>query len=92
MDIGIILDSSRSIRRQNYESIKKSLARLVEYFDVSESGTHFGLLHYNQHPTLDFNFKESSLYDVTRLEQLFLCCADQSTSRKLGERVVLNEQ
>ena len=67
MDIGVVLDTSRSIRKSNYEAIKRSLARLVEYFDVSESGTHFGLLHYNENPTLDFDFRDSRYYDVTRL-------------------------
>ena len=69
MDIGVIVDSSRSVGWKNYETVKRSLAKLTDYFDVSEDGTHFGFIHYNQDATLDFDFAETSLHNPETLKE-----------------------
>ena len=69
MDIGVIVDSSRSVGWKNYETVKRSLAKLTDYFDVSEEGTHFGFIHYNQDATLDFDFAETSLHNPEALKE-----------------------
>lgn len=56
MDVGIILDSSSSVRRDNYETVKKFLIKLVDNMDVNQRTTHVGIIHYNHRPFLDWNF------------------------------------
>lgn len=69
MDIGVIVDSSRSVGWKNYETLKRALTKLTDYFDVSKDGTHFGFIHYNQDATLDFDFSDTSLYSPEALKE-----------------------
>ena len=68
MDIGILLHSSLTMKAHNYESLKRSLSKLVDYFDVSENGTHFGFIHYNQDAFIDFALSDASLYNPVTLK------------------------
>lgn len=58
MDVGVILASSRSIDWSNYQYIKQELANLIGYFNISQSDTRFGFIHYNEQPYLDFTFND----------------------------------
>jgi len=69
MDIGVIVDSSRSVGWKNYETVKRSLAKLTEYFDVSKDGTHFGFIHYNEDAILGFDFSDTSLHNPEALRE-----------------------
>ena len=69
MDIGIILDSSRTVGWNNFDTLKRSLVKLTEYFHVSKKGTHFGLIHYNENATLDFDFTDASLHNIEALKE-----------------------
>lgn len=69
MDIGVIVDSSRSVGWKNYETVKRSLTKLTDYFDVSKDGTHFGFIHYNQDAILDFDFSDTSLHNTEALKE-----------------------
>ena len=72
MDIGVVLDSSRSVGWENYETLKRSLAKLIDYFHVSKDGTHFGFLHYNQDAILDFDFANSASQNPQALKEKIL--------------------
>lgn len=69
MDVGIILDSSRTVGRYNFEILKRALAKFTDYFHVSKEGTHFGFIHYNENASLDFDFADSSLYNSGALKE-----------------------
>jgi len=69
MDIGIILDSSRTVGWSNYETLKRSIAKLTDYFHLSQEGTHFGFIHYNEDAMLDFDFADASLYNPEALKE-----------------------
>ena len=69
MDIAIIMDSSRTVGWNNFETLKVALAKFTDYFDVSEEGTHFGLISFKQDPVLDFDFANSSFYNPLLLKQ-----------------------
>ena len=69
MDIGVIVDLSRSVGWKNYETVKRSLAKLTEYFDVSKDGTHFGFIHSNKYTILDFDFSDTSLHNSEALTE-----------------------
>ena len=68
----MILDSSKSVGWNNYETLKRSFAKLTDYFDVSEEGAHFGFIHYNQEAFLDFDFADKSLHDSEALKAKIL--------------------
>ena len=72
MDIGVVLDSSRSVGRTNYETLKRSLAKLTDYFHVSKDGTHFGFIHYNQDSVVDFDFADSAFHNPQALKEKIL--------------------
>lgn len=72
MDIGIILDSSRTVGWNNFETLKRTLAKFTDYFHVSEEGTHFGFIHYKEDAMLDFDFADSSLYNPKALKEKIL--------------------
>lgn len=57
MDVGIVLDSSSSVRRDNYEHAKDFLIKLVDKLPVSHRMTHLAVIHYNHRAYLDWNFK-----------------------------------
>ena len=56
MDVGIIVDSSSSVRRDNFETVKNFLIKLVDKMHVSYRMTHVGVIHYNHKSFLDWNF------------------------------------
>ena len=58
--MGIILDISKSIKLSNLRNIKKFLARFVDRFDVSESGSHIGMIRFNNRAIVDFDFNKYS--------------------------------
>ena len=69
MDVGIILDSSRTVGWNNFEALKRAVAKLTDNFHVSNEGTHFGFIHYNEDATLDFDFTDSSVHNPEALKE-----------------------
>ena len=56
MDVGIILDSSGSVRRHHYEKAKDFLIDLVDKMHVANGQTHVGFIHYDSSAHLDWDF------------------------------------
>ena len=61
IDLGIVMDASGSVGYSNYKKVRKFLVELSEYFTISASGTHFGVIHYSYSGHLDFT-PRSSMY------------------------------
>ena len=57
MDVGIIVDSSSSVRRQNFGKVQKFLVEFVSILKKLDANTHIGLVRYNHKSQLIFNFK-----------------------------------
>ena len=68
LDIAVVLASSDTMKAHNYNTLKRSLSRLVDYFDVSENGTHFGFIHFGQDAVVDFTLSDAALYDPAKLK------------------------
>ena len=65
MDVGLIVDSSSSVQRKNFEDVKKFLVEFVTILKNLNVQTHIGLIRYNHKPQLIFNFKEQqSLHHI----------------------------
>ena len=56
LDLGIILDKSKSIKKSNLKKLKRSLADFVDKFEVSAERTHVGLISFNDDAELLFDF------------------------------------
>ena len=69
MDVGIVLDSSSSVRRENYEKVKQFLIDLVDKLHVSNRTTHVGVIHYNHRPFLDWNFSDDRAQNAELLKK-----------------------
>ena len=69
MDVGIVVDSSSSVRNNNYEKVKQFLIDLVDKLHVSYRTTHVGVIHYNHRPFLDWNFSDDRAQNAQLLEK-----------------------
>lgn len=69
LDIGVIIDSSESITRDDYNLCLQFVADLVEHFKVSKQGTHFGAIVFSSTPQLQFNFADRQFYKTKRLRK-----------------------
>jgi hypothetical protein len=56
VDIALLLDSSGSIGEANWTKVVESAKALVDAYDVSEQGTHVGLISYSTNVSLDIGF------------------------------------
>ncbi|XP_078373834.1 coadhesin-like [Oculina patagonica] len=69
MDVGIIVDSSSSVRRDNYEHVKTFLIDLVDKMHVSHRMTHVGIIHYNHRAFLDWDFNADVAQNLVALKK-----------------------
>ena len=69
MDVGIVVDSSSSVRRDNYETVKNFLIALVDKMHVSHRMTHVGIIHYNHKSFLDWDFSADKAQNAAALKE-----------------------
>ncbi|XP_078378137.1 uncharacterized protein LOC144661308 isoform X1 [Oculina patagonica] len=60
LDIALLIDASGSISRRNFGKFKEFLERLVDRFDISESGTHIALIEYSTDASVQLRFNDFS--------------------------------
>ena len=71
-DVGIIIDSSSSIRLDNYETVKKFLVKLVDKMHVSRQMSHVAVIHYNHRAYLDWDFNAPQAQNSALLKAAIL--------------------
>ena len=62
------MDASGSVGYSNYRKMRKFLIELSEYFTISKSGTHFGVIHYSYKSLLDFTPRNSVYWNRETLK------------------------
>ena len=67
LDIGIVLDKSKSVKIHNLKKVIKFLEDLVEKFDPSPDADHFGLITFNENAYLKFDFADSKYHNKDAL-------------------------
>ncbi|KAK3726333.1 hypothetical protein QZH41_008963, partial [Actinostola sp. cb2023] len=67
VDLGLLVDGSGSISENNFKKCKKFVKDMAKSFEISESGTHVGIVLFSSIPTVVFNFKK--YYDVASIEK-----------------------
>ena len=56
----MIVDSSGSISRRNFKTLREFIENMLDGFDISEKGTHVAVVEYSTNPTLQIKFNEFS--------------------------------
>lgn len=67
LDVGIVLDKSKSVKLGNLEIVIKFLGELVEQFHPGPDEDHFGFITFNRVANLVFSFADSQYYEKSRL-------------------------
>ena len=69
LDVGVIIDSSESLSREDYNVCLDFVAQLTKSFKVSRQGTHFGAIVYSSNAHLQFKFTDAKYYKPNRLRK-----------------------
>ena len=72
MDIGIVIDSSSSVRRDNYEKVKAFIIQLAGKLHISNRMSHLAVIHYNHRAFLDWDFKSDRAKNPAALKEAIL--------------------
>ena len=67
LDIGIVLDKSKSVRIRNLKEVMKFLKNLIKKFHPAPDADHFGFITFNKKANLVFNFADSEYHDKDAL-------------------------
>ena len=70
MDLVLIADKTKSIRKVNFRKMKKFLVRLVRDIDISENKAHVAVMTYNWKPTILNHLNDESSYNKKALLDL----------------------
>ena len=62
LDLGFVVDTTKSIKKVNIPKLKRTLKLLVQQFDVSEDGTHVSLGTFAKESTLHNKFSDSKYH------------------------------
>ncbi|XP_078378562.1 coadhesin-like [Oculina patagonica] len=67
-DIGVVVDTSKSVKKSNLKKVFAFLIDLVETFEPGPDKDHFGLVTFNRRAFTKFTFADKTLYSVEALE------------------------
>ena len=62
LDLGLVVDTTQSIKQNNVPKVKAVLEQLIQRFDISENGTHVSLETFTSESTLQNTFNNASYY------------------------------
>ena len=62
IDLGLILDRSKSVRKHNYILLKNNLKMFLDNFNISENGTHVSIILYADKASLLFNLSDAKFF------------------------------
>ena len=60
VDIGFALDSSGSMRKADFNKMKKAIVDLIGMFEVSKKGLHVGVIKFQATAFLEFDFANAA--------------------------------
>jgi len=70
LDLGLLVDTTRSIKYENLPKLKEALVNLVNQFDVSPDGTHISLETFDRTSTLHNKFNDSRYHSNKAINDL----------------------
>ena len=79
-DLGLVVDTSKSIGYQNVPFMKQALALLVQKFDIAEDKTHVSLETFNKKAKVLNKFNDPNYWSVNALTDLINTSIDNLKS------------
>ena len=70
LDLGLLVDTTRSIKYENLPTLKEALVTLVNQFDISPDGTHVSLETFDRKSTLHNTFKDDRYHSNKAIDDL----------------------
>lgn len=70
LDLGLLVDTTRSIKYENLPKLKEALASLVNQFDVSPNGTHVSIETFDRESTLHNMFSDEHYHSNKAIDDL----------------------
>lgn len=70
LDLGLLVDQTKSIRKTNIPHLKLALDQLVMRFDISTAGTHISFATFTKRGRLHNKFKDATAQNKTALINL----------------------
>jgi len=70
IDLGIIVDRSKSVRKQNFITVKNDLKTFLDNFSISENGTHVSMIFYANSASLLFNLSDARYFSNRAVKNL----------------------
>ena len=70
LDLGLLVDTTKSIKYENLPKLKEALASLVNQFDVSPDGTHVSLATFDRKSTLHNTFNDNIYHSNKAIDDL----------------------
>ena len=72
LDLGLLVDTTKSIKYENLPILKDALQHLVNQFEVSPKGAHVSLQTFNKRSTIHNNFKDVSYHSNKAIDDLII--------------------
>ena len=69
LDVGLVIDGSISVDRDNFKKSLEFLSDLVGHLSVSPQGTHVGAIVYGSTATVKFNLAKSEYHTLSKLQE-----------------------
>lgn len=69
LDVGIVLDKSKSVKIANLHKVIDSLVDLVDKFEPAPDKDHFGLVTFNRRAHVEFTFTEEARFSKEQLKE-----------------------
>ncbi len=70
LDLGLVVDTTKSIKKENIPKVKEALRHLVNKFDISTDGTHVSLLTFHKKSKIHNKFKDVRYHNNEAMEGL----------------------
>lgn len=69
LDVGVILDASSSVLRENYVRMLDFFKELTDHFIIGKDKVRFGLMHYAARPYVDIRISDSKYWTADNLKE-----------------------
>ncbi|KAL9968587.1 hypothetical protein ACROYT_G020696 [Oculina patagonica] len=83
LDLGLLVDTTKSIKYDNLPKLKAALRHLVNQFDVSTDGTHVSLQTFDKTSTLHNKFNDALYHSNKAIDDLI---TNDESGQRPGER------
>ncbi len=70
LDLGLLVDTTKSIKEENIPKVKEALRKLVNKFSISTNGTHVSLLTFHKKSKIHNKFNDDRFHNNKAMEGL----------------------